>query len=265
MITNILPTDVERYILEYLTMPLDIKSLKKVSKTIKKTVINMPEVIEKNRITDQVFMMNEDSYFFYNKRTLNPLVLSSLADTWNKHYKWCWQNTEKNKIIKNYWTIGEFIDAKDKIDVWGPAYIKDIKIEPTQDDFVETRRLYLVEFLGWTKEFDEWIPGEKIKKLGTKTLNPLKNIGSTEIKENCWILHNNINKGWTVTICTKLKKFNEQCIKISFQQYYNRLNEQNLIINKKDIYKHIKPISTVSTFLCATEKRLDLENRKILM
>ena len=66
MINIILPTDVERYILEYLTMPLDIKSLKKVSKTIKKTVINMPEVIEKNRITDQVFMMNEDCHFFYN-------------------------------------------------------------------------------------------------------------------------------------------------------------------------------------------------------
>ena len=265
MINIILPTDVERYILEYLTMPLDIKSLKKVSKTIKKTVINMPEVIEKNRITDQVFMMNEDCHFFYNKRTFNPLVLSSLADRWNKYYKWCWAYTTKKKIIEDYWTIGEFVDAKDKIDVWGPAYIKAIKIEPTEDDFVETRRVYLVEFLGWSKEFDEWISGEKIQKLGTKTLNPLKNISSTEIYDNCWFLHNNIHNGWTVTICTELKQLNNECIKISFQQFYNRLNEQHLIINKKDIHKHIKPISTISTFLCATEKRLDLENRKILM
>ena len=32
MINNILPTDVELYILEFLIMPLDIKTLKKVSK-----------------------------------------------------------------------------------------------------------------------------------------------------------------------------------------------------------------------------------------
>ena len=123
----------------------------------------------------------------------------------------------------------------------------------------------MVEFLGWSKEFDEWIPGEKILKLGTKTINPLNNIHSLEIHDNCWFLHNNIRNGWTVTICTELKQLNNECIKISFQQFYNRFNKQHLVINKKDIHKHIKPISTISTFLCATEKRLDLENRKILM
>ena len=35
MINNILPTDVELYILELLIMPLDIKTLKKVSKKMK--------------------------------------------------------------------------------------------------------------------------------------------------------------------------------------------------------------------------------------
>ena len=42
---------------------------------------------------------------------------------------------------KDYFGVGEFVDAKDKIDVWSPAYIKDIKLEPISDHNLETQRL----------------------------------------------------------------------------------------------------------------------------
>ena len=63
MIVELLPSDIEDYILEFLVMPLDIKILKKVSKKKKKKINNQKYIIEKNKITDRVFMMNEDLLF----------------------------------------------------------------------------------------------------------------------------------------------------------------------------------------------------------
>ena len=120
MINNILPTDVELYILEFLIMPLDIKTLKKVSKTMKKYVNIQPYIIEKNKITDRVFMMNEDLLFQKHKSEFHPAILSSLADCWYKYYKWSLRYLQKTKqkIILGLLTV----DAKIEIIVARPIH-----------------------------------------------------------------------------------------------------------------------------------------------
>ena len=87
MINKLLPSDIEDYILEFLIMPLDIKILKKVSKKMKKKINSQKYIIEKNKITDQIFMMNEDLLFQKHKSEFHPAILSSLADCWYKYYK----------------------------------------------------------------------------------------------------------------------------------------------------------------------------------
>ena len=268
MLTKILPYDVEQYIFEFLIMPLDTKLLKSLSKSIRKMVKTMPYMIEKERITNKIFMLNEDNYFRENRPNMHPLLLSSLADCWNNYHQWAWITPTRKKVIDDYWTIGEFVDALDKIDVWGPAYIKDIKIEPVCDEMIETRRLYHVEFLGWTNNFDEWIPADKIKKLGTKTFNPLQNIDQLEKTNSFWILHNEPITGWRISICSKIK-VNKQTntVTVNLQGFYSRPESQiqELTFDINNISNHLKYITNISSFLCVTEKSLDLENRKILM
>tara|TARA_B100001027_G_scaffold208494_1_gene173823 strand:+ start:157 stop:951 length:795 start_codon:yes stop_codon:yes gene_type:complete len=264
MITNILPTDVEQYILEFLIMPLDIKRLKKVSKIIKKYVNSQPYIIEKNKITDRIFMMNEDILFEKNKSHFHPAILSSLANCWHKYNKWSWLVPTKDKT-KDYFTIGEFIDAKDKVDVWGPAYIKDIKLEPIQDDNFETRRLYLVEFLGWTRFFDEWISIDKIENLGTKTFSPLLEFDSIKRNEHHWVLYNDPLLGWKIVICRMKYENQDKSISLEIERFNNRSHKQTIFVSKQNINLFLKPISNISVFLCDTSKFLYLENKKILM
>ena len=92
-----LPSDVELYILEFLIMPLDIQTLKKISKKIKKIVNNTKYIIEKNRITDQILMHIEDDLFHEHKSHMNLLDRISLADSWNKYNKWAWISPPSTK------------------------------------------------------------------------------------------------------------------------------------------------------------------------
>ena len=262
-----LPKDVEQYILNFLVMPLDINKLKKISKYTRNLVNNSLYVIEKNRITDQVFMMNEDPYFKKNKDDIHPLILGSLADSWNKYYKWSWLTCRKKKLLYNFWTINEFVDVKDKIGVWGPAYIKNIKLEPSTNDFLETKPLYHVEFLGWTNAFDEWVTYDKIATIGSKTFNPLKKLEYYTTKKNdFWVLHNDIIFGWRVAICSKVRKCNdESSYRITVKQFHDRSNVMHISITENNINQYIKPITNVSAFLCSTQRYLSISNRKVLM
>mgnify|MGYP003983771995 CR=1 FL=1 len=265
MLIKSIPSDVELYILEFLIMPLDIKRLKKVSRSVENMINNTKYIIEKNRITNQILMMNEDNQFQMNEHNIDPLLLNSLADSWNKFYKWSWITPTKEKVINDYWTVGEIVDVLDKIEVWGPAYIKDVKIEPYGDDFIETRRMYNVEFLGWSNNFDEWVPYDKIAKLGTKTFNPLKSFESLHHEHNFWVLFNNPEEGWKVSICNLITKYEkEKKIKINLRNFHNSYGKE-ITLDEKNKFNHLKPITNISAFLCATEKSLELENKKILM
>lgn len=263
MLIKSLPSDVEDYILKYLIMPLDIETLNRVSKNVKKLVNNTKFVIEKNKITDKILMLIEDDFFFKYRADVNNLHMSSLADCWNKYHKWSWENPTKKKIVDEYWTIGDFVDAEDKIHVWGPAYISDIKLEPTGEDFIETRRLYKVEFLGWSREFDEWISIEKIKKLGTKILNPINSYESLDKDNEHWVLFNNNNK-WNICICKKISNKNNS-ITINLRKLYYRDDNTQIDITEDNISLYLKPCTNISTFLCSDEKNLKIYNRKILM
>ena len=86
-------------------------------------------------------MMNEDLLFQKHKSDFHPAILSYLADCWHKYYKWFIVPT-KDKT-KDYFGVGEFVDAKDKIDVWSPAYIKDIKLEPISDHNLKLKIILL--------------------------------------------------------------------------------------------------------------------------
>ena len=80
MLIKSIPTDVELYILEFLIMPLDIKRLKKISHSIKNMINNTKYIIEKNRITDQILMMNEDNKFQMNEHNIDPSLLNFISD-----------------------------------------------------------------------------------------------------------------------------------------------------------------------------------------
>lgn len=263
MLFKLLPSDVEEYILKFLIMPLDIQTLCRVSKKVRNLVNNSTYVIEKNKITENIHMLIEDDYFIKYKSEMNPIYLNSLADCWNKYYKWNWERPTNKKVINEYWTIGDFVDVEDRIFVWGPAYISDIKIEPSQDDYVETRRLYHVEFLGWGSAFDEWVPMDKIKKLGTMTLNPTKPYESLDTENKHWVIFNN-NNNWGVYICKKITS-NENKITVKFQKFRDITDYHIVDITKENISMYIKPCTNVLAFLTIANSNFKIYNRKILM
>ena len=262
MITKLLPNEIEMYILHFLIMPVDLKILKSVSKKINYTIKNLPHIIKKNHLLNEILMMNEDNYFRYNKEEIHPHLLGILVDKWYDVNKWAWIRPIKNKIISNYWTIGDFVDALDEIDVWGAAYIKDIKLKPSDDDYIETTRLYRVEFLGWDNRFDEWIPQSKIRQLGSKTLNPLsqKNISSP-----CWILFNDVILGWRITILNKISIKSTKTVVITIKRYYDRGHIIDVSVHLSKLHYYIKPLTNIATYLCVSNNYINLENRKILM
>jgi hypothetical protein len=264
MLLQALPSDVELYILEYLILPLDIEVLRKISKKVKKIINNTKYIIEKNRITEQIFMHIEDDLFHKLKSQNNIISRSSLADCWSNYYKWAWNRPTSTKVIENKWSIGDFVDVKDKVDVWGAAYIRDIQFKPCEEEKIETKLSYNVEFLGWSEAFDEWVFHDKIEKLGTKTFNPIEPYQSLQREESNWVLYN-YESGWTVAICSQVTDFKEEGIKLKIQQYNDRSTIKHSIITKDNIYQNLKPITNISTLLCVTEKDLKLYNRKILM
>jgi len=263
MLIQSLPSDVEQYIMTYLIMPLDVEKLRRVSKKVRNLVNNSKYIIEKNKITENIHMLIEDDYFIKYKHEMNPIYLNSLADCWNKYYKWNWERPTNKKVIEDYWTIGDFVDAKDRIDIWGPAYISDIKIEPSENDYIETRRLYQVEFLGWDSAFDEWIPIDKIKKLGTMTLNPIKPYESLHTENKHWVIFNN-NKKWSIYICKKITDDNKK-ITVKFQKFRDITDYHIVNITKENISLYVKPCTNVSAFLTIENSNFKIYNRKILM
>tara|TARA_B100000795_G_scaffold122912_1_gene91531 strand:- start:3838 stop:4635 length:798 start_codon:yes stop_codon:yes gene_type:complete len=260
-----LPTDVELYILEFLIMPLDIQTLKKISKKIKKIVNNTKYIIEKNRITDQILMHIEDGLFHEHKSHMNLLDRISLADSWNKYNKWAWNSPTSKK--GNNWSIGDFVDVKDKIDIWGPGYIRAIKLEPCEENEIE-KYSYMIEFLGWSESFDEWVFDDKIEKLGTKTFNPIEPFQSLRREEYNWVLYKYENV-WRIANCFQVTNYKEDSkedsIKLTIQQFQDRYSILQIIITKNNLHLHLKNLTNISVFLCASGKNLNIYDRKIIM
>lgn len=137
--------------------------------------------------------MNQMRMFSEDARRLEPHTEAHLAS-------WCaeWM---RSTVMRNPWWLrppakcrGALVDAQDFQKSWCPAEIVDWRDEtrlypPLAPLSVvhrdnarlagaarqETRTLYHVRFMGWSSKWDEWVPASRIKALGSRTTNPVRN------------------------------------------------------------------------------------------
>ncbi len=125
----------------------------------------------------------------------------TLASEWEQQHRWVWPDPEERRPADRtpFWRPGQYVDALDRIGVWGPALIvgEDLRPAPIfHSSFFRYRRQYKVRFLGWSKVYDEWVPPRKIARLTSHTLNPRDKFGSLTSGHKFWVLYLNRERGW---------------------------------------------------------------------
>ena len=68
---------------------------------------------------------------------------------------------EDEKKVTKKWQVGDHVDAQDKQGKWYLAKIKDIQSSGGQ--------VYLVHFVGWNNDHDEWVLGDRLVEPGTRS------------------------------------------------------------------------------------------------
>jgi hypothetical protein len=127
----------------------------------------------------------------------------ALAYEWEHRHRWAWPDPWEDRPTDRtpLWRPGQYVDALDRIGVWGPALIVGEDLRPTpvfNSSFSRYRRQYKVRFLGWSKVYDEWVPPRKIERLAARTLNPRGKFGSLARGHKSWALYLDKMRGWRV-------------------------------------------------------------------
>jgi len=209
----LLPIDVVRIILDFSTTLFDKKSIELVCKDWKKIGKSIYAIKKEINLKNKIRMLLEE-------RSLNlERSYENLALEWEKlnAHKWLLlHEKDKNLFVENDKTPvfypGDIVDVKDRIGVWGVAKVVDLELLTPEMQFVRRnncRRRYKVKFLGWSKNYDEWVLPCKVKPLGTNTLDPLNKIktlnknSKNDVK--IWLLVK-IDDGWQMLSVKKTLK-----------------------------------------------------------
>ena len=252
---NSLPQDVNEIIYEYILFSINHNKFFCISKSVTKN-INNSQIIKKEKLFYEMMnMLKEDEYKYTKDIRLN----NTLYKTWNRYnlYKWY-----EHSHYKHAWNKGDYIDAYDYVRGWCPALIIDTSIERkttlVNNQFsVDFIRYYDVRFLGWSDDFIEKVPFDKLAPLGRYTINPFNVFESitrdisynsyywTLCKKNnewdmCKIIDNIIDND-----CIKLLADNGNLYKI----YKNKTNE------------NIRHITDVTSFLSLNKNLSFLKDR----
>jgi len=245
MITTI-SNDVENYILNMVINGNNIQNISKVCKDWKKITMISNYKKQENNLYNRTRMLMEDKEYFLEKNYFD------LAKKWEKFHSYRWDKIynaiDENPDIKtNLWKIGDYIDVKDKIDVWGPAKIIDIDTGQTPNSFLPLYyRRYHVKFLGWSDYFNEWVTSINVRKLGYHTIIPSNKFDGIK-NEKIWTLLK-IEQEWRMVIIRGI-------IQPSIMGVTNYklldTNEGIIRIEKENIDENFFPPSNVTSFLLA--------------
>lgn len=254
---NYIPQDMIFHIFSFLSTPFDQKHITPVSKYFYKSYINSPFFHFKKKLINQTYMIQEDHLSIY---------CDKLLDTWESVFKFHWPKPNINHNHTPLWKKNQIIDAKDKINVWGPARIIDSKINQVchNPGVLFYERLYYVQFLGWTKNFNEWVMPNKIKFFGTKSINPLNPYKYLTDEHKRWCLYrSNINKHWQYANISLIEDFpleNKKKVMITpYQEHFSVFD----FITPDNIQHKIKYISN-ATVLISNVKNFHDDDHRIL-
>lgn len=225
---------------------------------------NITNIIKKNRLIKEKALFDNRLLMLKEDNNDNcHLYKNTLIKNWERFYHHIWGNKYFNYYdlykeeddILHCWKEGDIIDAYDFVNCWSPARIikKKVSINPV---FRENHnRLssifkieYVVRFLGWSEHFDETVTREKIRKLCTYTVHPLK-------KYDCISRDCSENNYWTYIKKREETKWNMEKIKNSIVNRVTKsvtlfTNENNVyFITPDNINETIRCISNISVFL----------------
>ena len=240
-----LPHDVEEYIYDFLIMPLDICKLRCISKYYTIITNNINFIKMKNLTKERANMLIED---------LNCHNIT-ISNNWEYYMKWNWPKyCNKEKNFTPLWKVGQYVDALDRIQVWGSAIITNQRFyEYPHSKTIE--RQYHLQFLGWSTYFDEWVTGEKITFFGSKTINPRNKIESLNDVHKRWALYNDGNDEWSMQILTiKENKKDKKIIQlVGFQDNVLKLDT----ITPENINNKIRSVTNATVLFSLKSRKFD--------
>jgi hypothetical protein len=230
------PIDVVKEIINYLYFSKSLKNILYVNKTWNNLVKESKFMEEYKIIQENFTMYLEDCSKNNNK---------NLIKMWNKYNNWKWP---ENKILSV--KLNNYVDVYDKINCWCPAKIIGNSIHSCDEMFEGKIE---VQFLGWYNDFIEYVTIDKIRPLGTKTINPnFKYESLKKLTTYSWILYEK-SYGWDYA---KIKTM--------------EVNENNIIamiegslvkLTKENIDDKIKICTNANAQLC--KKNIELFTNRI--
>lgn len=246
-----LPQDVGNIIYNYLLFSESHGILFSLSKKTTNTINKFKKVKEYNKFINSVSLMRHDKFN-------SSLRKKDLNLSWEKHHLYKWPEVifcETKKDTKPIYEVGEYVDVKDYVNAWCPAIIRkvnttlvDINPDPCGNSVEqEVIRHYDVEFLGWTKRFNENVPINKITRLGKYTLNPRDKFGCL-IKssfEPFWSLLKGNDGIWRMERISSIAK-NENTNSVLIIDNFNN----DVEINENNVEKMLCCVTDATAFLC---------------
>jgi hypothetical protein len=233
---NFISIDVGNYIIDFLTFSTTIKNIFFINKWWNTLIKNSNFLKNYNQIKTMFYMYLEDSRSNNNNTLLNK---------WNIYNNWKWPSKSKHITFKR----GVYVDVLDKVGVWCPAIIKKTQVKVTNNIY---EKRFEVEFLGWSKTFDEVVTIDKIKPLGTKYPSPnhlYQNLKKQ--KELVWLIYKK-PFGWT-NVKLKTMEVNKDHIICKIDSLLVKLKEE-------DVQNKLQICTNTTSVLC--NKKSDLLLRK---
>ena len=240
-----LPHDVENYIYEFLIMPLDICKLRCISKYHNIIIDNTVYIKGKNLLKERSNMLLEDT------NSYNEII----SHKWEYYSKWYWPRVcDDEKNFTPLWKVGQYVDALDKIQVWGSAIILEQKLYTYPHNKIIERQYHL-QFLGWSSYFNEWITADKITFFGSKTINPRNKMKSLNNIHKRWVLYNNSKNYWTMEILTiREDKKNKKIIQlVGFQNNVLKLDT----ITPENINNKLRSVTNATVLFSLKDRKFN--------
>ena len=249
-----IPMDVVILIINYLDFFIDESKYFCISKKFTHELKKTDRWKNLKQLTEHVSILFEEKQKYIYSENID------LGNKWIKMYKIRWPSLsdvrKKNKISSPLWKIGDYVDVKDCINSWNPGIIKKIIYENenitlldqflrmTSNRIILSGKKYLIEFLGWTDSFNEYITVDKIARLGTHTIHPDYTFESLKKDIFVWCLFKYDNV-WQYLNIKLLESSNEVEKKI-------KVGTETIILTRKNIKNYIRYISNVNAFLSNT-------------
>ena len=253
---NIIPEDVERYILEWIWSSTEMATVERVCKRWKGYIRISSFYLEKAQAMNRLLMILED------EESMTQGLREALGSYWGTMYKWSWpryvEPQPEEEEEEHVWEVGKSVDALDRINVWGPAVIIDRRPRPSIPILAEapTVEEFQVRFHGWSIGFNEWVPPSKLAPLGSKSINPRDLFRSLPEEHSSWAL------------CRHEDTWELESLRIldtSGNTHVLSTGSTNLSVTADNITDHVRASSNTATYLLLSGRRFRPDGRNLAL